>query len=209
MAGAACDNRFCMFTKPARAVLAFCALAALSACGGGGERTNVPDTYKVKFETTKGDFVVEVQKSWAPLGADRFHELITSGFYNEARFFRIVPGFVVQFGLPADPAKLDTHQEFPDDPVKQSNSKGTLTFATRGPNSRTTQVFINLGNNARLDSMGFSPIGVVVEGMDVVEKLYSGYGEAPNQMQIRSSGNKYLESSFPNLDGIKSATVIE
>lgn len=169
----------------------------------------MPDTYKVKFETTKGDFVVEVQKSWAPLGAERFNELITSGFYNEARFFRIVPGFVVQFGLPADPAKVDAYKEFPDDPVKQSNSKGTLTFATRGPNSRTTQVFINLGNNARLDSMGFSPFGLVVEGMDVVEKLYSGYGEAPNQMQIRSSGNKYLESSFPNLDGIKSATVLE
>ena len=169
----------------------------------------MPDTYKVKFETTKGDFTVEVQKAWAPLGAERFHELITSGFYNDARFFRIVPGFVVQFGLPADPAKVDAYKEFPDDPVKQSNAKGTLSFATRGANSRTTQVFINLGNNARLDGMGFSPFGVVTEGMNVVEALYSGYGEAPNQMQIRNFGNKYLESSFPNLDGIKSATILE
>lgn len=198
-----------MLNRPALAVFASCALAALSACGGGSERTNVPDTYKVKFETTKGDFTVEVQKAWAPLGAERFHELITSGFYNDARFFRIVPGFVVQFGLPADPAKVDAYKEFPDDPVKQSNAKGTLSFATRGANSRTTQVFINLGNNARLDGMGFSPFGVVTEGMNVVEALYSGYGEAPNQMQIRNFGNKYLESSFPNLDGIKSATIME
>lgn len=199
-----------MLTKPVHAVLAICALAALSACGGGGgERTNVPDTYKVKFETTKGDFVVEVQKSWAPLGAERFQELIKTDYYKDARFFRIVPGFVVQFGLPADPAKVDAYKEFPDDPVKQSNVKGTLSFATRGANTRTTQVFINLGNNARLDSMGFSPFGMVVEGMDVVEALYSGYGEGPNQMQIRNFGNQYLESSFPNLDGIKSATVIE
>ena len=197
-----------MFTKSVFAVFAFCALAALSGCGGG-ERTNVPDTYKVKFETTKGDFIVEVQKSWAPLGAERFHELIKTEFYKDARFFRIVPGFVVQFGLPADPAKVDSYAEFPDDPVKQSNVKGTLSFATRGPNSRTTQVFINLADNARLDQMGFSPFGVVVEGMGVVESLYSGYGEGPNQMQIRSSGNRYLESAFPNLDGIKSAAFIE
>lgn len=201
-----------MFNRTALAVFASCALAALCACGGGGgERTNlnVPDTYKVKFETTKGDFVVEVQKAWAPLGAERFHELITTEFYKDARFFRIVPGFVVQFGLPADPAKVDAYKEFPDDPVKQSNTKGMLSFATRGANSRTTQVFINLGNNARLDSMGFAPFGLVVEGMDVVEALYSGYGEAPNQMQIRNFGNKYLESSFPNLDGIKNATIME
>lgn len=198
-----------MFSKPVHAVLAICALAALSACGGGGERTNVPETYKVKFETTKGDFVVEVQKSWAPLGAERFHELIKTDYYKDARFFRIVPGFVVQFGLPADPAKVDAYKEFPDDPVKQSNVKGTLSFATRGANTRTTQVFINLGNNARLDSMGFAPFGMVVEGMDVVEALYSGYGEGPNQMQIRNFGNQYLESSFPNLDGIKSAKVME
>jgi peptidyl-prolyl cis-trans isomerase A (cyclophilin A) len=173
------------------------------------ERKPVPDTFRVKFETTKGDFVLEVNRSWAPLGAERFHQLVSSGYYDGSKFFRVVPGFVVQFGLAADPnVTRQAPGEMPDDPVTQSNTKGTITFATRGPNSRTTQVFINLVDNRRLDQVGFSPFGTVVEGLSVVEQLYGGYGDnGPDQGRIRAQGNSYLETSFPNLDGIKKATI--
>lgn len=169
------------------------------------------DTFKVKFETTKGDIVVQVDKSWAPIGAERFHSLVTAGYYDGARFFRVVPGFVVQFGLAADPNVTATTgaSSIKDDAVTQTNSRGRLTFATAGPNTRTTQLFINLGNNAFLDGQGFSPFAEVVEGMDVVDKLFSGYGEQPNQGLIRMKGNSYLDASFPKLDGIVAATVIE
>ncbi len=174
----------------------------------------MPDTYKVKFETTKGDFVVEVYNKWAPLGAARFHELVTDGHFSEAKFFRVLPGFVVQFGLPADPKAAKSYANLADDSVEQSNVKGTITFATAGPNTRTTQVFINLADNARLDGMGFSPFGTVTEGMNVVESLYAGYGEGapmgngPDQGRVRNLGNAYLDASFPKLDGIKKATIL-
>ncbi len=166
-----------------------------------------PSLFKVRFTTTKGEFLIEVHRDWAPLGADRFYNLMKTGFFNDAYFFRVVPRFVVQFGLSPDPAinQAWAHTEFRDDPVKQTNSKGSITFATRGPSSRTTQLFINLSDNARLDAMGFSPFGSVTEGMDVVEKLYSGYGEAPNQGRITTEGKAYLERSFPLLDSIKTA----
>jgi len=176
---------------------------------------HAPDSYKVHFDTSKGAFVLQVNRSWAPLGADRFYTLVKSGFYNGARFFRVLPGFVVQFGIAADPAVSAKwrNANLPDDPVSQSNRPGTITFATGGPNTRTTQVFINLADNARLDSSGFSPFGVVTQGMDVVEQLYSGYGEgAPNgsgpaQPQAEAEGNAYLEREFPKLDYIKKATI--
>lgn len=170
-----------------------------------------PENYKVVFETTKGTFVVEVNRDWAPLGADRFYNLVKNGFYNDAKFFRVVPNFVVQFGIPADPrvAAVWRTQTIQDDPVKESNVKGTITFATAGPNSRTTQVFINYADNSRLDRMGFAPFGKVVEGMEVVEAINAEYGERPNQGMIQAQGNAYLEREFPNLDGIKSARIAE
>jgi len=171
--------------------------------------------YQVKFETTKGEFVVEVNAEWAPLGAARFGELIGGGYYNGAKFFRVLPGFVVQFGLPADPKTAPKVGNLADDPVTQSNARGTITFATAGPNTRTTQVFINLTDNKRLDGMGFAPFGKVVLGLDVVETLYAGYGEGapqgkgPEQGRIRTQGNAYLEASFPKLDGITKASIVE
>lgn len=211
------DDGDCMFcdvkTRPVVAGVLLAGVAMLAGCSSKPaeemESKPVPDTYKVKFETTKGDFVIEVTKDWAPLGAERFHQLVSAGFFDNSKFFRVVPGFVVQFGLAAT-AELNQSApgRLPDDPVKQTNAKGTITFATSGPNSRTTQVFINLANNQGLDKQGFSPFGVVTEGMSVVEQLYSGYGDAgPNQGQIKSMGNAYVEASFPKLDGIKKATI--
>ncbi|HET6423704.1 MAG TPA: peptidylprolyl isomerase [Planctomycetaceae bacterium] len=173
-----------------------------------------PDHYRVKFETTKGDFVVQVHREWSPYGADRFHELIKGGVYDNAKFFRAVKGFMVQFGIAADP-KISTEwrEKFiPDDPVVKSNLRGYVTFAKPSmPNSRTTQVFINTADNARLDAMGFSPFGEIVEGMDVVDALNTEYGEetTQRQMQIYAEGNAFLEKEYPNLDGIKRVTVIE
>lgn len=169
-----------------------------------------PDVYDVKFTTTKGDFVVQVTRAWAPLGADRFYNLVQHGFFTDAAFFRIVPGFIVQFGLSADPAvnKVWHSANIKDDRVTQSNRPGSLTFATAGPNTRTTQLFINYGNNTFLDSQGFAPFGKVTSGMDVVQKLYSGYGERPDQGAITTEGKAYLDKNFPNLDRIKSATVV-
>jgi peptidyl-prolyl cis-trans isomerase A (cyclophilin A) len=174
-----------------------------------------PETYKAKFDTTKGTVTIEVIRAWAPLGADRFYNLVKGGFYDGARFFRVLPGFVVQFGIPGDPAiaKVWRSARIGDDPVTQSNAAGMVTFATAGPNSRTTQVFINLAGNQNLDAMGFAPFGRVVEGMDVVGQLHSGYGEGaphgrgPDQGRLQSEGNAYLERDFPKLDFIKSATV--
>lgn len=169
------------------------------------------DTFKVKLETTKGDIVVQVDPSWAPIGVERFRSLVESGYYDGAKFFRVVPGFVVQFGLAADPSVTATNgaANIKDDPVKQSNSRGRLTFATAGPNTRTTQLFINLGDNKFLDGQGFAPFAEVVEGMEIVDQLYSGYGEQPNQGHIRMKGNAYLDQSFPKLDGIVKASVIQ
>lgn len=169
-----------------------------------------PDNYRVKFETTKGDFYVDVVRAWSPIGADRFHQLVTMGFFDGARFFRIVPGFVVQFGLKGDPA-LDQKwgdANIEDDSPGMSNTPATITFANRGPGTRSTQIFINLGDNRRLDPQGFTPFGRVTEGMSVVTQFNSSYGESPDQMRIRNEGNAYLQREFPNLDYIKKATIV-
>ncbi|MBI3471901.1 MAG: peptidylprolyl isomerase [Candidatus Solibacter usitatus] len=169
----------------------------------------VPEVYKVKLDTSKGPIVIEVHREWAPRGADRFWELVKDGFYDQARFFRIVPNFVVQFGLAADPAKTRKwDKSLDDDPVARTNRAGAVTYAKAGRNSRTTQVFINLRSNQNLDDGGFAPFGQVTEGMGVVEKLYRGYGEQPEQEAITQRGNAYLNASFPLLDYIKTATIL-
>ena len=169
-----------------------------------------PADFKVSFTTSAGDFIVEVHRDWAPLGADRFYNLVRRGFFTNASFFRVVPGFVVQFGLSADPAvnKVWDRATFKDDPVKQSNKRGALVFATAGPNTRTTQLFINFADNARLDSMGFAPFGEVIDGMDVVDKIYAGYGEQPRQDLITAQGDAYISKHFPKIDRIKLARVL-
>jgi peptidyl-prolyl cis-trans isomerase A (cyclophilin A) len=175
---------------------------------------HAPATYRVKFDTSKGAFVVEVHRDWAPIGADRFYNLVKHGFYDNARFFRVIAGFMVQFGINGDPSisSIWRHADIKDDPVRQSNQRGYITYATAGPNTRTTQVFINYTNNGRLDGQGFAPFGRVTSGMNVVDALYSGYGEGapsgngPDQELIQRQGNAYL-TSFPKLDYIKKATI--
>jgi len=168
-----------------------------------------PDVYRVDFDTSKGPFVIEVHRDWAPLGSDRFHALVKSGFFDGGRYFRVIPDFMVQFGIAAnsETTKRWNGTELADDPGRQSNTRGMVSFATSGPNTRTTQVFINFGNNARLDAKGFTPFGRVVSGMDVVDQLYNGYGESPDQKRIEGEGNNYLEKNFPRLDYIKTARV--
>lgn len=176
-----------------------------------------PDTFKVKFNTTKGTFVVEVKKQWAEKGAERFYNLVKNGFYNDAAFFRVLKGFVAQFGINSNPKISEKwiNAKIEDDPVKLSNTKGTISFATAGPNTRTTQLFINYGDNSRLDSMGFAPFGKVIEGMEVIENLYCEYGEGepygsgPSQAKIQSEGNKYLKDNFPKLDYIITTEILE
>jgi len=182
--------------------------AALSNPAGLMEKA--PEKYRAKFETTKGIFVVEVTRAWAPVGADRFYNLIKNGYYDDCRFFRVVPNFMVQFGISGDPNLNNVWRmaRIADDPVKKSNSRGYITFATAGPNSRTTQVFINFQENAGLDGQGFAPFGKVVEGMKVVDSIYSGYGERPDQGLLQTKGNNYLELSYPKLDYIKSAVIV-
>jgi peptidyl-prolyl cis-trans isomerase A (cyclophilin A) len=180
-------------------------------------KEQAPATFKAKFTTTKGDFVVEVTRDWAPLGADRFYNLVKNHFFDGAAFFRVLPGFVAQFGLNPRPevSRVWAHANIKDDPVKQSNLTGYLTFATAGPNTRTTQLFINLADNKNLDSMGFAPFGKVAEGMDVVQQFYSGYGEGapggsgPDQGRITNEGKAYLDKSFPLLDSIKVALIVQ
>jgi peptidyl-prolyl cis-trans isomerase A (cyclophilin A) len=174
-----------------------------------------PPVYKAKFDTTKGTFVVEVHRDWAPIGADRFYNLVKNGFFDEERFFRVVEGFMVQFGISGNPQVSAQWQnaDIKDDPVTQSNKPGFITFATRGPNTRTTQVFINYGDNHGLDSQGFAPFGQVTVGMNVVQSLYAGYGDGaprgagPSQPRMQSEGNPYLVSQFPKLDYITKATI--
>jgi cyclophilin family peptidyl-prolyl cis-trans isomerase len=169
-----------------------------------------PDTFKAKFETTAGDFVIEVTRAWAPLGADRFYNLVKNKYFTGCAFFRYVPGFIVQWGIAADPkvSAVWRAANIPDDKFNHSNSRGTLTFATAGPSTRTTQLFINFKDNSFLDSQGFTPFGSVIEGLAVVERLYSGYGEKPDQGSIQAHGAKYIETRFPKLDSIKSATIL-
>jgi peptidyl-prolyl cis-trans isomerase A (cyclophilin A) len=174
-----------------------------------------PPTYTVNLNTTKGLIVIQVHRDWAPIAADRFYNLVKNGFYDENRFFRVISGFMVQFGVNGNP-QVSTpwrNAQIKDDPVKQSNKRGFITFATSGPNSRTTQVFVNFKDNAGLDGQGFAPFGQIVTGMDVVDKLYAEYGEGapggrgPEQMRVQSEGNAYLAKDFPKLDFIKRATI--
>jgi peptidyl-prolyl cis-trans isomerase A (cyclophilin A) len=177
---------------------------------------HAPPVFKAKFDTSKGSFVIEVHRDWAPLGADRFYNLVKSGFFTNARFFRVVTGFMVQFGINADPHVSAQWREahINDDPVRQSNRRGYITFATAGPNTRTTQMFINFADNTALDGQGFSPFGRVISGMTVVDALYAEYGEGaprgngPDQSVIQDQGNAYLAGQFPKLDYIKKASIV-
>lgn len=186
----------------------------LGACSAGAQKpTNekAPDVFRVNFETSRGSFVVEVTRSDAPIGADRFYNLVRAKYFDGARFFRVMPGFMAQFGIAADPA-VSKAWDVPieDDPVKTSNVRGAVTFAqTSQPNSRTTQLFINFGDNSRLDSQRFAPFGKVISGMEIVDQIYSGYGEMPDQGQIEAEGNSYLEKDFPRLDYIKTARIVQ
>ena len=183
----------------------------------GTLREQAPATYQVRFETSGGDFVVEVTRDWAPLGADRFYNLVKHGFYDDARFFRVISNFMIQFGINGNQnlSALWRNAMIQDDSVKESNRRGYITYAMAGPNTRTTQVFINFRNNSNLDSQGFAPFGKVTSGMDVVDKLYSGYGEGapsgkgPAQGRIQTEGNAYLKKTFPKLDYIEQATIEE
>jgi peptidyl-prolyl cis-trans isomerase A (cyclophilin A) len=218
-------------------LIVICAAAAASACqksadkapaGSGASAipdfhnpadpafaTQAPDSFRARFATTKGDFVIAVHRAWAPLGADRFYNLVRSGYYDGVRFFRVLPGFMAQFGIHGDTAVTTAWRErrIQDDPVRRTNIRGLATFATAGPGTRTTQIFINYGNNDRLDAMGFAPFGEVVEGMEVVDKLYGEYGEGtprgrgPDQFRLNVEGEKYLARQFPKLDKINKATI--
>lgn len=182
-----------------------------------GRDPKAPETYQVRLDTTKGDVVIEVNRKLSPHGADRFYRLVKEGFYDEAKFFRVLPDFMAQFGMAANPQVNAKWQNstIPDDPVRESNTRGAVTFAKSGaPNSRSTQVFINFGDNSRLDADGFSPFGRVVEGLENVEQFYAEYGEGapdgpgPSQAAIAAEGNAYLERDFPKLDAIKKATIV-
>jgi peptidyl-prolyl cis-trans isomerase A (cyclophilin A) len=180
-------------------------------------RAKAPDDFKAQFTTTKGDFVVEVHRDWAPNGADRFYNLVKNGFYDGVVFYRVVPNFMVQFGINGN-MKIDgawTHANIRDDAVKQGNKRGRITYAMAGPNTRTTELFINFKDNSFLDSQGFPAFGEVIEGMDVVDKIYSGYGDMPEMRgngpspgKIHSEGNAYLTKNFPQLDSIKTAKIL-
>lgn len=181
-------------------------------------KKQAPDFFKVQFSTSRGDFTVTVHRSWAPQGADRFYNLVRGGFYDNACFFRVIRGFMAQFGIHSEPDVSARWREarIPDDPVIESNKRGRITFATGGPDTRTTQLFINYNDrNARLDAMGFAPFGEVTDGMEIVDGLYAGYGEGapagkgPSQGRIQSEGGIYLRAEFPNLDFINRATLVE
>ena len=174
-----------------------------------------PDSFTVLLTTSKGEVEIRIRRAWAPLGADRMYYLAQNGFFTGGRFFRVLPGFIAQFGLAGDPAvdAVFDRLTLADDSVRTSNRRGTVVFATAGPDSRTTQLFVNFGDNAQLDGMGFAPIGEVVRGMDVVERLHAGYGEGapdgsgPDQGRIMKEGNRYLRTAFPLLDSIASGVV--
>ena len=179
-----------------------------------GEALNeqAPDEFSVRLETSVGSVVIQVTREWAPIGADRFYNLVRNGFYDEQRFYRVVPGFVVQWGFSGNPELNQAwyRARILDDPVKQSNTRGRITYAKSDqPNTRTTQLFINLGDNSRLDGQNFAPFGEVVEGMEVVDAINAEYGQQPSQRQIGNRGNAYLEENFPNLDYIIKAEIID
>jgi cyclophilin family peptidyl-prolyl cis-trans isomerase len=217
----------------ARLVLLVSATACIAGCSIVGSRAAridpyvaVPDSFLVRFETRRGTADVMIRKSWAPNGADRFYTLVSSRYYDDARFFRVVKGFVAQFGLAADPKKTAAWRvrAIADEPVKHTNSRGTISYARGGPGTRTTQVFFNLVDNARLDTsgtFGFPPFGEVVSGMSAIDSLYSGYGNSaprtgatetasgPQQDSITRQGNAYLARGWPKLDYVKTARIIQ
>jgi len=176
-----------------------------------------PAEFKVKLDTSKGAIVLKVVRDWAPKGADRFYSLVKNGFYDECRFYRVLPKFVAQFGIHGNPKISGPWRETPidDDPVKQKNTRGRVTFAKGGPNSRTTNLFINLRDSTSLDSSGFAPVGEVVEGLEIADQLYSGYGDGapkgrgPGQKKIYEEGNAWLQKEFKDLDFIKTATIVD
>ncbi|HLY10796.1 MAG TPA: peptidylprolyl isomerase [Planctomycetota bacterium] len=176
-----------------------------------------PAEFKVRLETTKGDIVIQITREWAPKGADRLHALVKAGYYDGCRFYRVLPKFIAQFGISGDPATAAKWKELPidDDPVKEKNTRGRLTFAKSGPNSRTTNLFLNLKDNSALDGQGFAPIGMVVDGLEIADQLFSGYGEGapkgrgPSQRKIYDEGNALLEKDFKDLDFIKKASLVE
>jgi peptidyl-prolyl cis-trans isomerase A (cyclophilin A) len=176
-----------------------------------------PEKFQAKFDTSKGEFVIEVTRAWAPNGADRFYNLVKNGYYDNCRFFRVIKNFMAQFGIHGDPkvSAVWRGAQIKDDPVKESNKRGYVSYAMAGPNTRTTQLFISFRNNSGLDGQGFSPFGKVTKGMDVVDSIYDEYGEGapsgkgPEQRLIQMEGNAYLAKSFPKLDYIKSATIVE
>ncbi len=179
-------------------------------------KEKAPETFKARFKTTKGEFVISATRAWAPNGADRFYNLVRLGYFTDIAFFRAIDGFMVQFGINGDPSLSAKWRgaNIPDDQAAgHTNARGAVTFATAGPGTRTTQLFINFGNNGSLDSMGFTPFGSVVTGMEVVDSLYKGYGEGaprgmgPDQGRVQQEGNAYLKKDFPKLDYIKSAAL--
>jgi peptidyl-prolyl cis-trans isomerase A (cyclophilin A) len=174
-------------------------------------KSTAPATYKVKFVTTQGDVIIQVTRAWAPIGADRFYNLVRGGFYNGAAFFRVMPGFMAQFGINPDPkvSAVWMNQNIIDDPVKESNKRGFVTFAkASAPNTRGTQVFINYKANDFLDPQGFAPFGEVIEGMENVDKFYSGYGGNPDQGALQQLGKSYIDTHMPKVDLIKTATIV-
>lgn len=168
-----------------------------------------PATYNARFDTSVGVFVIQVHRDWAPKGADRFYNLVKNGYYDDSRFFRVLPNFMVQFGINGDPSiqKAWIDANITDDPVKESNKRGYITFATAGAGTRTTQVFINFADNSRLDAQGFAPFGQVISGMEIVDKINAEYRQQPDQPRIQAQGNAYLTQAFPRLDYIKHATI--
>tara|TARA_R110002111_G_scaffold115879_4_gene176915 strand:+ start:294 stop:1028 length:735 start_codon:yes stop_codon:yes gene_type:complete len=176
-----------------------------------------PETFKVKFTTTQGNVVIQVTREWAPLGADRFYNLVDNGFYDGVKFFRVIDGFMAQFGINGNPEVSAVWRDQPinDDPNKVKNSRGRITFAMAGPNTRTSQLFISFGDNSFLDNQGFSPFGEVIEGMEVIDALYAGYGEGaprgngPEQGRVQHEGNPYLEAEFPRLDSLNTARIVD
>lgn len=218
LSAAACGKK----GEPAQPAAAPQTQAAAPAAGSSDalmhpEQANeqAPEIFKTRFSTTKGDFVVEVHRAWAPKGADRFYNLVKRGFYDNTAFFRVIDGFMMQFGLNGDPAVNAKWREatIQDDPsAGQHNTRGMVTFATAGPNTRTTQLFINFGDNSRLDQSGFVPFGQVAQGMEIVDAIYKvgegqPMGPGPDQGRVQAEGNAYLKASFPQLDYIKTAKV--
>jgi homoserine O-acetyltransferase len=178
--------------------------------------TTAPALFRIRVETSKGEFIIEAERKWAPIGVDRLYNLASAGFFDDSRFFRVRAGYIVQFGIPGDPAvaAIWRNQSIKDDPVLQSNTRGTVAYAMTGVDTRTTQLYINLADNSRLDSQGFAPIGEITSGMAVVDRLYSGYGEdagggmrGGKQGKIFEGGNDYLDRTFPNLDRLLRARV--